>query len=338
MEDEKNFNQTPFIEIRDPQLNVSEIMRSIESKIPLEPGHTRDWRELTKLSYKPESPEGFRKFDPAGTAHLFEKGITSPKFTNPKLWFIKGPIRYLVSRLISVYSLVDKKLSENRIRAFFSVLHELIRLGRRLENLEGRFDGFYKEYLLKKLPDENIGGFGWANGSYFTDAGIDPSWNTAIEDLKHSQSVTVLFPRWGEILKQLSFLHIKFLAITTDPNEKDFIEKKISPSVQFQNSIFPIKQIVADGSDVLVYIPLNQFPSYFIEKLFVELSTSVSPKNSIYFSILTKPKSNIKPFSDVQVSEIDINSLPTYLERLGFTNERNLSDLSETKIFKYTKS
>jgi hypothetical protein len=55
-------------------------------------------------------------------ANAFEKGISPPKFTNPKLWFIRGPIKWVFVSLVNLYSFIDKKLSENRIRAFFSVL------------------------------------------------------------------------------------------------------------------------------------------------------------------------------------------------------------------------
>ncbi|PJZ47086.1 LIC_10202 family protein [Leptospira brenneri] len=336
MEDKKKFNPSPFVEVRDPQLNVSELVQKIESKIPLDPNQAPNWLELTKISYKPESPQGFRKFDPAGTAHLFEKGISSPKFSNPKFWFIKGPIKYLINRLISVYGLIDKKLSENRIRAFFSVLHELVRLGKRIEQIENRFDGFYRDHLLNASSDE-LPNFGWAINSYFTDAGSNPTWKVALEDFSKDNEITVLFPEWGDILKQLSIQKIPFQCITSHENEFQFIQSKITATVKLEKKLFPLNSILSPSTDVLVYLPLNRFPSFWIERIFAEVSNSLSHGRHLYFSVSTKPTDANRPFRDLQVSEIDLELLPNYLETLGFKQVRDLSTTEETKIYRYTK-
>ncbi|PJZ84449.1 LIC_10202 family protein [Leptospira harrisiae] len=336
MEDKKKFNPSPFVEVRDPQLNVSELVQKIESKIPLDPGQIPNWQELTKISYKPESPQGFRKFDPAGTAHLFEKGISSPKFSNPKFWFIKGPIKYIVNRLISVYGLIDKKLSENRIRAFFSVLHELVRLSKRIEQIENRFDGFYRDHLLNNHSDE-LPNFGWAANSYFIDSGSNPTWKIALEDISKTKAITVLFPEWGDILKQLSILKVPFQCITSFENEFQFIQSKITATVQLEKKLFPLNQILKKPTDILVYLPLNRFPSFWIERIFAEISNSMINGNNLYFSVSTKPSDTNRPFRDLQVSEIDLECLPSYLETLGFNQVRDLSTTEDTKVYKYTK-
>ncbi|MBM9546230.1 hypothetical protein JWG40_04335 [Leptospira sp. 201903074] len=336
MEDKKKFNPSPFVEVRDPQLNVSELIQGIESKIPLDPGQTPNWRELTKISYKPESPQGFRKFDPAGTAHLFEKGISSPKFSNPKFWFIRGPIKYFINRLISVYGLIDKKLSENRIRAFFSVLHELVRLGKRIEQIESRFDGFYRDHLLHESSNE-LPNFGWAINSYFTDAGSNPTWKLALEDFSKTSEITVLFPEWGDILKQLSIMKIPFRCITSHESEFQFIQSKITATVQLEKKIFPLNQILKNPTDLLVYLPLNRFPSFWIERIFAEISNSLSNGKHLYFSVSIKPNFSNRPFRDLQVSEINLDQLPNYLETLGFKQVRDLSVTEDTKIYRYTK-
>ncbi|EOQ96305.1 hypothetical protein LEP1GSC195_3526 [Leptospira wolbachii serovar Codice str. CDC] len=336
MEDKKKFNPSPFVEVRDPQLNVSELMQEIESKIPLDPSQVANWLELTKLSYKPESPQGFRKFDPAGTAHLFEKGISGPKFSNPKFWFIKGPIKYILTRLISVYGLIDKKLSENRIRAFFSVLHELVRLGKRIEQIENRFDGFYRDHLLQ-TSSSALPNFGWAANSYFIDAGSNPAWKVALEDISITKEITVLFPEWGDILKQLSIMKIPFQCITSDENEFRFIQKKITATIQLETKLFPLKQILKNSTDILVYLPLNRFPSFWIEKIFAEISNSLPNGKHLYFSVLIKPNDSNRPFSDLQASEINLDKLPNYLETLGFKQVRDLSTTEDTKVFRYTK-
>lgn len=337
MEEDAKFMTTPFLEVRDPQLNISEIVNEIEAKIPKNPSAKVELSELTKISYRPESPEGFRKFDPAGTAHLFEKGITTPKFTNPKFWFIKGPIKFIISRIISVYSLVDKKLSENRIRAFFSVLHELVRLSKRMSQLEKRFDGFYRDHLLVSQPNNFNEGFGWSTSEYFVDSGIDEDWSEAIADLQNSKFVSVLFPDWGEFLKQLSFKKIPFISYTSNANQWDLIHKKITSEIKKIESIFPIKYYLKPNSDVVIYVPLNRFPTIFLEKLFSELSDSIQTGSHLYFCIQEYEVSHNHPFVDIQVSKVDTKILPDYLRRLGFEKERNLSSTHSKVILKYTK-
>lgn len=336
MEDKKKFNPSPFVEIRDPQINVQEIVESLESKIPLDPNHQIHWSELTKISYKPESPLGFRKFDPAGTAHLFEKGISSPKFSNPKFWYIRGPIKFIINRIISVYSQIDKKLSENRIRAFFSVLHELVRLGKRMELIERRFDGFYRDHLLNSNQTKSPN-FSWATKSFFVDAGINPNWNLTVDDLKSSKQVLILFPEWGEILKQLSIQKIPFQSITSNSDQYQLIKSKISHNIHYLESIFPLSQLKMQNFDVLVYLPLNRFPTYFIERIFAEISYLLNKGNHLYFSVSIQPEFNNRPFRDVQISEINLELLPNYLNTLGFNSLRDLSVTEDTKVFRYTK-
>jgi hypothetical protein len=336
VEDKQKFNPSPFVEIRDPQLSVQEIVESLEAKIPLDPNQNTHWSELTKISYKPESPLGFRKFDPAGTAHLFEKGISSPKFSNPKFWYIRGPVKYIINRLISVYGQIDKKLSENRIRAFFSVLHELVRLGKRLEQMEKRFDGFYRDHLLN-TNQKSSPNFSWATNSYFIDAGINPNWNLAVEDLKDSRQVLVLFPEWGEILKQLTISKIPFQAITSNSDQHDFIKRKLSHNIHLLESIFPLSQLKIQSLDILVYLPLNKFPSFAIERIFGEISAILTKGNHIYFSVSILPENNHRPFRDLQATEINLDLLPNYLNTLGFNSLRELTVSEDTKVFRYTK-
>lgn len=338
VEEEAKFMTNPFLEIRDPQLNVSEIVHEIESKIPRNPKESIDLNELTKLSYKPESPAGFRKFDPAGTAHLFEKGISAPKFTNPKFWFVKGPIKYIISRIISVYSLVDKKLSENRIRAFFSVLHELVRLGKRMNQLEKRFDGFYREHLLHNQTKDIGLGFGWATSEYFVDSGLDEDWTNVINDLKESKNISVLFPEWGELLKQFSYQKYKFQSFSQSDLQTELIRKRVTANIQKIESTFPLKDYLPQESDVIISKALGTFPASFLERLFSELSVNMKNGYNLYFLIHDNKISQNSPFIESQLSTVNLKELSTYMNRLGFIEERNLSANPDQLIFRYTKT
>ncbi len=340
MENEPSIEPTPFTEIRDPQINIQEIIEEIESKIPLPPPSQAEWERITKMQFQPESPQGFRKFDPAGTAFLFEKGISPPKFTNPKVWFIKGPIKFIFTRIIEFYSLVDKKLSENRIKAFFSVLHELIRLTKRIQNIETRLENFYTKFLLhsNQSTDLNQIDFGWSTFQYFETAGQINIWENAIEDLKSNNDLIILFPGWGYLLKELTISNIRFHSFSNIPEEVNFIQSKITSNITKITQTFPLKSYVHGNKDVLICIPLNRFPSFLLEKLFAELSVSILKGQRLYLSIQASDLTNDSPFQDVDVTRIDSIKLATYLKSLGFEEERNLTKHSNFQIFRFTKS
>lgn len=130
-------NLDELFKVSNMNLDAKEIMREIESRIRI---RSIDKEELEKILKQKIHSDinsiGFRAFDPAYTANLYEKGISPPKFTNPKLWFIKGPIKWFVVKLIQGYGFLDQKLSRNKVKAFYSVLHELIALRRKVEELE----------------------------------------------------------------------------------------------------------------------------------------------------------------------------------------------------------
>ncbi|BDA80477.1 hypothetical protein LPTSP3_g34070 [Leptospira kobayashii] len=337
MENDPSLSPTPFLEIRDPQIDVKEIMRGIESKIPLPPPTKLELERISQMQFQPESPEGYRKFDPAGTAHLFEKGIAPPKFTNPKLWFVKGPIKFLFTRFIEFYGLVDKKLSENRIKAFFSVLHELIRLAKRMQNLEKRFESFYKDYLLqtdvRKLSGEPT--FGWASYQFIDDAGLSDDWDLAISDMKEKGKLEVLFPEWGSLLKKLTIESIPFHSYTESKNEFEFVQKKITSDIKLVDSLFPLKHL--EASHIIIGLSLNKFPSIVLERIFAEISGWLQPGGYLYFSIQLENEDNHSPFQDIQLSKIDLKKLPNYLKTFGLSEERDLTKSSAKKILRYKK-
>ncbi len=140
----------PFFQIHDPEINVEEIMEDIESKLKSRDISKEDVERISKLRLSPFSKNSLREFDASLSANLFEKGISPPKFTNPKLWFFKGPLRWMLSKFVDFYALVDKKLSENRVRAFFQLLHEVVILKKRQDLLGQKLDEFYQEYSNNK--------------------------------------------------------------------------------------------------------------------------------------------------------------------------------------------
>ena len=134
-------------EIQNSDINVPEIMREIEASLKKRSIDKNEIERIAKLKLSADSPAGHREFDPSLTANLFEKGIAPPKFTNPHLWFIRGPLKWAIVKFTEIYSLVDKKLSENRIKAFYSVLHELILLKNKHQRLENKFNELYKHVV-----------------------------------------------------------------------------------------------------------------------------------------------------------------------------------------------
>ncbi|GBF51518.1 hypothetical protein LPTSP4_30560 [Leptospira ryugenii] len=292
------------------------------------------------MQYQPESPEGYRKFDPATTAHLFEKGISAPKFTNPKLWFIKGPLKYLFTSIIDFYSLVDKKLSENRLKAFFSVLHELIRLNKRISNIEKRLDSFRKEVLNTSATKEDGFSldFGWSTYQYFESAGKNDFWSRAVEDMKGLSSVAVLFPSYGMLLKDLTIAKVPFKSFTNLESEYSFIKNKICSQVELVTQTFPLQQSLNSVDNLIIFLPLNRFPSIYIEKILSEASELLTKGSHIYLSVLTAGKEDLnRVFTDIDICKVDTNLLPQYMKTIQFDSQRNLTIHPSLEIFRFTK-
>jgi hypothetical protein len=208
-----------IFEIQNSDINVAEIMREIDSSLRQRSINKTDIERIAKLKLSSDSPAGHREFDPSLTANLFEKGIAPPKFTNPRYWFIKGPLKWMIVKFTEFYSLVDKKLSENRIKAFYSVLHELILLKANHRRLEQKISDLYKHVvdIRSNYPNTFQNNF-YDNNKPLSD-GFQQSDLRILSLLRKDKATLVLLPDWDNFLNLLKLNQIPFQVVVQNKNQ-----------------------------------------------------------------------------------------------------------------------
>ncbi|EKR75078.1 LIC_10202 family protein [Leptospira noguchii] len=310
-----------LFEIRDSRINVREIMEEIESKLKKNPSTKEDIEKLTHWKFSPPSPEGYRDFDPSEIAHLFEKGISPPKFTNPKLRFVKGPLKWLLIRFAEFYSFLDKKLSENRTRAFYSVLHELILIRSENQNLKRKMESFYSEFLEwnQAIGKEVRPEFLWANENIYSEDSIQESENFLLESVDPSEKVLVLSPGWGKILKQLLKLGAKFDSISWNKSCAEFIKNSITTSIQLEEP-GEVPKSCSEYSKIIISENLSIHPHWLIEKTLKNLSLKVLPGTEIRFRFSNENSNYPSPFLPLRLTRVQEPLIRDYLKQLGFRN------------------
>ncbi|EMF79718.1 hypothetical protein LEP1GSC188_1601 [Leptospira weilii serovar Topaz str. LT2116] len=310
-----------LFEIRDSRINVREIMEEIESKLKKNPSTKEDIEKFTHWKFSPPSPEGYRDFDPAEIAHLFEKGISPPKFSNPKLRFVRGPLKWLLIRFAEFYSFLDKKLSENRTRAFYSVLHELILIRCENQNLKRKMESFYSEFLEwnQAIGKEIRPEFLWANEDLYSENTVEESENFLLESIDPSEKVLVLSPGWGKILKQLLKLDFKFDSVSWNKSCSEFIGNSITTNTYLEEP-GAIPKDCSKYSKIIIYENLSIHPHWLIEKTLRALSLGVSSGTEIRFRFSNENSNYPSPFLPLRLTKIQEPLIRNYLKQLGFRN------------------
>ncbi|EQA35482.1 hypothetical protein LEP1GSC047_1606 [Leptospira inadai serovar Lyme str. 10] len=316
-----------IIEIKDTSVNVRELMEEIESRLARRPVTKEELEKLSRWKFAPESPEGYREFDAAETAHLFEKGIAPPKFTNPKFKFIRGPLRWVFISLVEFYAFLDKKLSENRTRAFYSVLNELILLRGDHEKLKRKFERFYNEFieLNYSLRREIKPEFLWSSEFLYEEETLEESEKLLLSMISPGNSVLVLNPEWGKFLKHLLKAQIEFRCVTWNANHYNFIKEQVFNSVELLSfdELLPQPPL---PSKVVLPSNLCFLPNWVLEKLFRTLAQKAAPSTEFLFRYSNFSNRFASPFQPVLLTQVGESSLREFLRKLGFKN------VVETKV------
>ncbi|TGK02987.1 hypothetical protein EHQ53_05855 [Leptospira langatensis] len=310
-----------IIEIKDSSVNVRELMEEIESRLARKPVSKEELDRLSRWKFSPQSPEGYREFDAAETAHLFEKGISPPKFTNPRFKYIRGPIRWAFIKLIELYSFLDKKLSENRTRAFYSVLNELILLRGDHEKLKRKFEKFYNEFveLNYSLKREISPDFVWSNEFLYEEESLEESETVILSRLNPGDSVLAINPEWGKFLKQLLKAQIEFKAIVWNSAQYSYIKEHITNSIQYLSfdEMLPAPPL---PTKIVSHSNLCLLPNWVLEKLFKSLATKTSPGTEFIFRYSNYSNRLVSPFQPVLLTQIEDSALREFIHKLGFKN------------------
>lgn len=305
-----------FFRIYDPEINVAEIMDSIESRLSERNVSKEDVERVSKIRFSPYAGEGYRSFDPSYTANLFEKGISIPKFTNPKLWFLKGPLKYLLHKFVSLYSLMDKKLSENRLRAFFQVLHEMVLIRKKQEILSQKLSEFYREYAETKYlvgqGKSQISLYSPIANRFRFESGAPPESEELLELVQDAQPVVIYYPESLGFLEFCNFQNLKYKVFTPFDEDADLIRRTTTEFVSTTERIAPYQSVLFHANACL-------FTAGFWEGLLLGWSRL---EQDTRFVIRFRQGSSavLSPFQDNLPLHIETQFLGNYLKSLGFRN------------------
>jgi hypothetical protein len=332
-------NTNEIFEIQDSSVNIQEIMDEIESKLKDQNIDLDEINRISGFSARILTEKNKSSFDPAFTANLFEKGISPPKFTNPALWFMRGPLRWLAIKFIEFYSLFDKKVSDNRIKAFYAVIIELVTLKNKHDKLAERFDELYKDYIdlksriiqqpLRQVPLEFDS----------TMVNIIRKSNTRILNLiSVNQKTIILYPEHDLLLMEMELSENPFFCLTEDIEQYKFLKKNITGNIEHINSIINFtnykeyKNIVFSSNACL-------FPGWTIQKIIYNILKHADPETKIFLKYSNSSLSFHSPFQDVYRTKIIPELLIHNLREMGFKNAVNHTvDEDEYNLITFQKS
>ena len=329
----------PIFEIQDSEINVSEIMAEIESNLKQRNLDISEIERVSKLRLTPEVPLGQRQFDPSETANSFEKGISPMGFTNPIFKYIRGPIRYLLVKFIEGYSLFDKKVSENRIRAFFNVVYELVLLRKKYEALEKKFYEFYKEQTeLKALILGKKDNFSYYDPHSPLEEPPNPSNSRITNMITQGESTLVLLPEFDNFLQKLQLKQIPYLAIINDSHHYEYFKNHITGNLEFISKLEDF-QNYSGYKNIVIAINSCKLPGWLLEKLFFSIRKFSDIETRIFFRYSNSALTYHSPFQENFQTRISNELLFHFLKETGFKNiVRHTVDDGELSLITFQKS
>jgi hypothetical protein len=309
-----------IFEIQNSDINVQEIMEEIESSLKKRSIDKSEIERIVKLKLSSDSPAGHREFDPSLTANLFEKGIAPPKFTNPRLWFIRGPLKWAIVKFTEIYSLVDKKLSENRIKAFYSVLHELILLKTKHQRLENKFNELYKHVV--ELKTSSRPGF-FQNEYYDNNRPLTESFSKSnsriLALLKKEKPTLVLLPDWENFLNLLKVNRFSFHVLVQNKIQFEYITTQISNQATHINSIQTFTDY-KNYSNLVLQCNACLLPAWILENLLLSWKENADSGTQCFIRFSNSSLDFHSPFQENYQTRIDLKKLLPYLKELSFKN------------------
>ncbi len=312
-------NQEVF-EIKNSEIDVTSIMADIESNLKRRAIDKTEIERIKQLKISAETPVGHRPFDPSHVANLFEKGISPPRFSNPKYWFVKGPLKWAIHKFTDFYSLVDKKLSENRIKAFYSVVYELILLRTQYERLERKFNDLYKITLNSETENNN---YQYSSMFYNHDELLSEKFsneNVRIGNLISKESKTlILLPAADNFLNLLRWNKIDFHLITDKKQQLEYIQKQLTKNIEYVESIQSFTNF-KNYKNILIHSNLCLLNPKTIERIIQNILEQADKNTQVLLQFSNHTLQTISPFRENFQTYIEVDHLETYLRNLGFIN------------------
>lgn len=329
----------PIFEIQDSDINVTEIMAEIESSLRRKNIDQEEISRISRLKLSTEIPQNYREFDPAETAHFFEKGISPPRFTNPIFKYIRGPLRWLLVKFIEGYSLFDKKVSENRIKAFFSVVYELLLLRKKHETLEKKFHEMYRDMneIKSHLFSDSKPQF-----FYSPNAPLERSQEESnlklVEMLKNNGKSLILFPEYDNFLQLLQLNQIPHVALLHTKNDYTYFRENISNSIEYFENIENYNNF-SEYKNIVFFSNACKLPGWMLEKLLFSIRKYSDTDSKIFLRYSNSSITYHSPFQPNFPTRISPELLFHFLKETGFKNIiRHTVDDGELSLITFQKS
>jgi hypothetical protein len=309
-----------IFEIQNSEINVSELMQEIESNLKQRLIDKTEIERIAKLKISADSPAGHREFDPSLTANLFEKGIAPPKFSNPRYWFIRGPLKWAIVKFTEIYSIVDKKLSENRIKAFYSVLHELILLKVKHSKLEKKVNELYNHIIeLRTATRPNF----FQNEFYDNNKPLEECFRKSnlhiLSLLKKEKATLVLLPDWENFLNLLKVNTIQFHVIVQNKIQFDYIHSQITNRITNISSIHSYTDF-KNYSNIVLHCNACLLPAWVLENILLIFKMNADSSTQFFLRFSNSAINYHSPFQENYQTRIELEKLLNYLQEAGFKN------------------
>lgn len=315
----QNELENQIFQIKNSEVQIKEILADLEKKLSLRNISKEELSRIQNLDLTSDVSSFNRQFDPAYIANQFEEGISIPKFTNPKYSFIKGPLKTIITKLIQFYSLLDKKLSENRIRAFYLVLHELIRSRKKIQRLEKKLfelSNILNQIQVKQTVSKNT--FEFSDYYKLFQEDLEFDFTPIHSALHNSKKILLIEPIHAQLPKEILSKGQELSILTS------LLEKKES-LLKFTNSIFVQENIIEFKNysefDAIIYSGnICSLRPEFIHLLFLNFQKNSNTHTKFLISFSNQANSEILPFSLNSISKIDSEKFRIYLNELSFLN------------------
>ncbi len=323
--------------IRSSEINVKDIISELNKKIKLKNVSKSDISLIQNLDLTSDFSSFEREFDPAFTANQFDKGISPPKFTNPRYWFIKGPLKFFINRLVDFYSLIDKKISENRIQAFHTVIYELIRTKKKLARLEKKVFDLSQEINKLRIPNEKPNHqVKFMDFAKPLEVEFSKDDEALLNEFSISNKILLIHPEENTFINLLKVKNYSYnILINKHSHSKEIFQDNTNKIIESEFYLF--KDYKAYDS-VLFYQNICFENSIALEKLILNQRNFSKPKTKFILRFSNQTGNSLSPFCENTKISINPENLKSYLLENDFTNisflESNNLNLNTIIYFK----
>ncbi len=316
-----------LFEIHVPGIDPEKLALELEKNFQSRSYDPIEVERVKNLSFTPVSPSGLTGFDPALTSDLYESPVLPPDFSSNKYRYLIGPLKIVARRLFNFFSHLFDKLSENKIQAFYNVVHELIALNYRHKILTEKFDIVLSEYLNLRAKFDSLKHDGNGSsresasvtaGALIPPAGLSYS-DTAdtlalLKGIKNDERILLLDDRWGSLsveIRRMGFSKIHLNA--AEPGQYLFLAARKENTVSAAAADVMLSG-EKDSSLQMIALPDLSNCSGSAEVVPSLAAQKLAPGGYLLFYFSPEPVSAVKKNPRYR---IDIDKLAAELESLN---------------------